>query len=299
MPMNTQFSGKWLNAAESLDIPPDDYNPQIRILSNQLQSSSYEFGIIYNPSRSKRPTSKDVQGCMLCGAVKQAVLNPDRIIHQTDNFIMTPNLYPTVKGSSIAFSRWTGSQEMPMFRTPNLKGVQVILQEYFGIARATGLQITRNSPGAGASIPEHEHCNYHDFSQAYEIAGQSYGFDASEISPTPIRGVSTMPDFPFANLVFEEDPDTITDFLAILNQKIGHHFQDQGVPHGISQGPSGILVVPAKKYVEGKGTGAGDMMGHLLCGSQQEFQDADWDYCTNRLGKTLFGKDEINLANLL
>jgi len=297
--MEFDLFSKWDRASEALEIPNEVCSPEIRIITDDLISSSYTFGLIYNPFRYERPVNFKVEGCYLCEAVNQVKNNYGRVILESDNFIVTPNLYPVARGSSIAFSKFTDSQEISMYRTSNLEGFVEVLEEYFKISRETGFQIFRNSPGAGASIPEHEHCNFHCVEYLSKLAGKKYGFEDAEIEDTCIEGVKSVFNFPFANLVFEEDSERIVCFLKKIDEKYGSRFNGRGVPYGISQGVSGILVVPVKKYIEGKGIGAGDMAGHLLCGNEREFRNAGWEYCVNRLEQTLFRKGDIDLVGLL
>ena len=48
------------------------------------------------------------------------------------------------------------------------------------ISKNTGLQLFHNSPGFGATIPNHEHLHLTNFGLAYDIAGTLYGFDCAE-----------------------------------------------------------------------------------------------------------------------
>ena len=299
--LNDDFLKSWDTGAEDLKIPQYFYEPKVRI----IKSDSFSFGLIFNPPRESRPdsktnTNKSSGTCMLCEALSEARKNTKRIIMETENFILTPNKFPTLRGSSIAYYKYSGEKSRPMYRTNNLEGLEVYLEEYLKMSRRTGLRIFHNSPGAGSSIPNHEHSNFHNFSSFYEQLGETYGFEAAEYEKLKgVNGIGKLANFPFANLVFEEDSEKIVSFLKKIQSAIGYQFGEKGVPHGLVQGKHGILFVPAKVYVEGKGTGAGDMAGHLLTSSEQEFLEADHDYCINRLGKTLFQKNEINLERFV
>jgi hypothetical protein len=299
MKLSEEFLKSWDISAEDLGVSSSSYNPRLRVIRES--SSSYSFSMILNPTRETRPvTKRDTESCMLCDSLEQSQVNRKRILMETENFILTPNKFPTLRGSSIAYLKYSGKKSRPMYRTNNLEGLEDYLEEYFKIARTTGLRMFHNSPGAGASIPIHEHSNFHNFSRFYDELGLVYGFDGAEYEKIKgVSGIGKLVNFPFANLVFEEDPERIVSFLRKLQYSIGNQFGENGVPHGLAQGKHGVLFVPAKVYLEGKGTGSGDMAGHLITSSDQEFLEADYNYGINRLGKTLFKKDEINLDKFL
>ncbi len=299
--ISNDFLKSWDIATTELGVPEHFYDVKLRI----IKGDDFSFALILNPPRESRPNFKDspspiLETCVLCNAVEETQKNKKRILMETENFIFTPNKFPTIRGSSIAYHNKLNENSKPMYRTNNLKDLEIYLKEYLEISRKTGLRIFHNSPGAGASIPNHEHSNFHNFSTFYKKLGEIYGFEGAEYEKVRgTEGIERLVNFPFTNLVFQEDPERIVSFLRKLENSIGYRFEDRGVPHGLIQGKDKILFVPAKIYIEGKGTGAGDMAGHLLTSSEQEFSEANYDSCINRLGKTLFQKEEIDIERLV
>lgn len=294
--LSPEFLTKWDKCAEIMEIAKESYTSDVRILDGL-----YPLGIIHNPQRAARPAKIEGINCLLCHSVRQSA--DGRTLYETENFIVTPNKFPTIRGSSIAMHRRACTSDIShigMYRTENLDNFESLMSEYLEVAHATGLQIFHNCPGAGASIPGHEHCNFHNFNSVYSDLNKAYGFDVARLeSLANIPEVSELQGFPFAHLVFKEEPTRIKHFLAKLHDKIGHNFKDLGVPHTITQSQGRLLVVPVKVYIEGKGTGAGDVAGHLIARSEKEFIEANYDYCIKRLGNTLFRKDELDLVSLL
>ncbi len=293
---DTEFIEKWEGAALELGIPEEFYNVKIRIISSG--KSSYSFGLILNPHRFKNYGESNEDMCNLCYVVKNAEKNDRVKIHESENYIVVPNIIPVIKSACVVIRKDIGSAEKGMYRTTNLDGLEKELNEVFGISDEFGVSLVHNSPGAGASISRHEHWHLIDYEEVYKEVGK-YGYDSAKIVESSIKGVRIMPEFPFAHLIFEEDIERIVDFLNKLHSKIGSRYSNKGVPHGLVKSIKGVLVVPAKKYVEGRGTGGGDMAGHLLCRTDEEFNSADYDYCVKRLKRTLFKKDEINLERFL
>lgn len=280
----------WDLAAEDMEIKEKAYSPEARLIEGP-----YSFAIFYNPVRNERPISGKSE-CNLCYAVQEAELSPQRVIERSMNFIVTPNKFPTMRGSSIAIN----TKHIPLYRTNDLSGFVELMDEYTEIAILTDTQMFHNSPGAGSSIPMHEHSNFHNFFSVYSRLGKAYGFAGSMLNPVKgVNGVEQIEGFPFAHTVFMADFERIEYFLKKLHKNIGSNFEGRGVPHLIAQNENKLLVVPVKVYVEGKGTGAGDVAGHILARSRNEFETADWNNCIQRLGETLFKKDELNLEHIL
>jgi len=108
-----------------------------------------------------------------------------------------------------------------------------------------------------------------------------------------------MPSFPFAHVIFDsKDSDRMTMFLKNLGKVMGKNYSEGAVPHGVCGGKHGTMIVPSKIYVE-KGIGSGDLAGHIVCKTEEEFLSADFNYCISKLEKVLFRKEEINLENFV
>lgn len=289
------FVEKWGDAAFELGVPEESYDVKVRVIRDS--ESSYSFGLILNPYRFKNCEIVDDK-CNLCYAIENAEENEDVKIYESENYIVIPNIAPVIKSASVVIRKGVGTKERGVYRTTDLNDLEKELEEVFGLSNDLRVYLVHNSPGAGASINRHEHWHVVDYGQVYKEVGR-YGFDSVEIVDSSVKGVRKMPKFPFAHLVFEEDIERIVDFLKRLHSGIGFMYGDKGVPHGLVKGEGGVLVVPAKRYVEGRGVGGGDMAGHLLCKTEREFDNADYDYCYERLDKTLFRKDKINLESFL
>jgi hypothetical protein len=132
----------------------------------------------------------------------------------------------------------------------------------------------------------------------YAMAERKLGLDAADLGSVTANTYE-IKGFPFAHLIFNfQDSERIAYFLSILGKEIGRIFPNGSVPHFICQGENGILVAPAKNYLV-KGPGAGDIAGHIVCKSEEEFSSADFSYCMNKLSSALFKRDEINLKKFL
>lgn len=302
--LKTPTLERWLAATNSDGVPSEAYAIETRIVRDNSGKSSYCFGAILNSYRFQRPQSKPGdRDCFLCEAVEDMSsedsiqnLFPEYILL---DFVVRPNKFPVTKGASVAISNGIGNNERPMYTTKDLERVATEINEFAKFAKNTGFQFFHNSPGFGASISRHEHWHLTDFGIVYDKLGSTYGFDSADRKPIKGSQVSFMPDFPFAHLIFNEgEPEKIVYLLEKLEKEIGPIFKGVGVPHTLSQGRSGILVVPAKIYKE-KGIGSGDVAGHLVFKSQDEFEKADYDSCIKKLSEVLFTKDELNLERFL
>ena len=286
-------------AADAMEIKEESYSPKARVISSK--DSSFTFNLIYNPYRESRPEFlKKSEDCPLCEGVREAKLDPRRILLATENFIVTPNKFPTLASSSIAIYNTCTNPELPMYRTTNLEGFEKVLAEYLEISQKLGISLFHNTPGAGSSIPGHEHCHFHDFSRLYNSNNSSAGLNAATVEKVKQkRGVHKIEGYPFPHLVFDKDPNRIVNFLTRLNSQFGQKYTQTGLPFLLSEFKSGVLCVPVKNYIEGKGVGSGDVAGNLLTKSPDEFEKADYAYCLNRLRSTLFEEGSLDLESLV
>lgn len=290
------FLTRWDRAAEIMEIPREAHVPSVRIIKDK---SNYSFGVIVNEHRLKKPQEK-TSDCPLCDIVataeKDSALNllPE---NKASNFIFVPNKFPFYRGSSLAISRGKKENERGIYSTKNLDGVSEEISLMLDIGKNIGLRAVHNTPGAGASIPNHEHWHFIDFDFLYQKTGEKFGFEAARYDS--LKNVLVMPDFPFAHLIFNPTKtEDITRFLFNIGKSVGCQFPNGSVPHFISQGNEGVLVAPAKNYLS-KGPGAADIAGHILCRSVEEFAKADNSYCLNRLSEALFSREEIELKKFL
>lgn len=296
---------RWHHAANAAGIPREAYNPKVKIVRDPSGKSTYSFGVILNTYRFQRyeAIETDNEKCLMCEAIQETrdepLINIDPNA-ELSGFVVRPNKFPIQEGASLAITRDIGDQHRKMYTTKTLDGLADEMTTLFTFGDETGFQVFHHSEGAGATIPNHEHWHLINSGALYTIAGEQFGFGDSDIEPLrKYSGIYIMPDFPFAHLIFNQDnPNRIVAFLHSLVNSIGNSFPNGIVPHGISQGQSGILVVPSRKYVK-KGIGSGDMAGHVLCRTKAEFTRADYEYCINTLGQTLFTKQDIDLTQFL
>lgn len=291
---------RWHELVETRGIPPEALKYKIKIVKDNSGKSDYGFGVIYNPYRSQRYNSLQNGSCPLCDVVTEISNKPSAALDYFSGFIVVPNRYPIIEGASLAISKGVKRNEKPMYTTNNLDGLADELRTLFSYADFTGFHVFHNSAGAGATIPSHEHWQLVNFGSAYDLTGEKYGFEAADYSSlTKDREIRIMSSFPFAHLIFNRnDPEKIVFFLKRLGEKLGNKFKDGSVPHGICHANSDVLIVPSRIYTE-KGIGSGDMAGHLICKTAEEFSSADFNYCSSKLGEVLFKKSELDLNTFL
>lgn len=291
---------RWSRAAEVEGIQKEAYQPDIRIVKDTSGKSGYTFGIIRNEHRFKRagaePGQPEQGSCNLCNAVQLVLENPMRNImlnHKLLDFVITPNKFPIIEGFSMAVAK----EERPMFTTKNLEGVADELAAILDFADRTGFEVFHNSPGFGATIPSHEHWHLTTFRRGYDVAGDIYGFDAAEkTSIKGFRGVGIMPEFPFAHLIFDStESSRLVNFLSRLHEGESHKYEEGSIPHIIAQGYEGLLVAPGKNYLS-RGRGSGDIAGHLVVKSEEEFSSMNFEKCFAEIDKLLFKKEDADLS---
>ena len=293
---------RWRVAAEIEGIVKEAYRPEIKIVEDSSGMSKYTFGLILNEHRFRRPGAvqeKESPNCNLCNAVALVNEEPLRDLspdYKLLDFVVTLNKFPTVEGFSMAITR----EERPMFTASNLQGITEELSAVLDFADEKGFEVFHNSPGFGATIPQHEHWHLTSFRLGYDLLGKSYGFDAAELSSSRATSeVQLMPDFPFAHLVFKrQDPERIITFLEKVQSELGGKYEGGAVPHTISRGYNGILVMIGKKYLP-RCIGSGDMAGHLPVKSREDFTSLDYESCIRKIEEVAFRKEEIDLERFL
>jgi hypothetical protein len=297
------FLERWTFAVQQVGIPQIAYNPQVKIINDT--NSNYSIGVIFNPHRFERlnPKTEEYAGCKLCAELRESSAIPSKNLapNISENFMITYNAFPHMIGSSMAIARNKESEEKAMYNTKNLSGLLLEMEEIFSIADELGLKVFHNTFGAGATIPNHEHWHLLNLNSAYDKIGNMYGFDAAEkVESKKIRGIKTMPNFPFAHLIFDsKDLEWIVHFLNNLGNNLGKNYPYDSVPHSICQGQDGILIVPNKIHKD-KCMGVVDIAGHYFgCKSQEEFESITFKEYIFKLDEILFKKEDINLERFL
>jgi hypothetical protein len=301
--LRTEVSERWNRAARVVGIAPEAHTDlRVKILENP--STDYTFGAILNPHRFQRPMKP--KECPLCEAIEFGREDPRRLLFSEGtnaNYLFIPNLFPVVQGASLALSRGTGEGEIPMFHAGTSDGRDLAgeLGEMFSFADRTGFRVYHNGDGAGASIVRHEHFPLVDFTSAYRLAGRVYGFEAATKEGIGgVGGARQMPEFPFAHIILDQqDSERIISFLHRMNEDLGPRYEKGFVPHSLSQGRQGdILVVPRKVY-SFPGTGAGDVSGHMTFKDEASFNGATYESCISFLERDVFRDSEIDLIKYL
>ena len=296
--MNEEFLDRWNIAAAIEEIPMDALFPEVRIVSDPSGKCDYTFGIIMNERRYNKSVSGDKRKCNLCDAVDFATLNPKlNLLPNEDilDFIVVPNKFPIVQGFSIAISK----EERPIYTTNDLTNFVKEFSAIKDIGSKYGLKIFHNSEGFGATIPWHEHWHLTTFSEAYKIAGATYGQDAAEKKKVKGKeGISIMPEFPFAHLIFtDNDPEKISRFLGNAHEEMGGIILRGVIPHTISEGIDGTLVVIGKGYQD-RCRSSAEVAGHIIV-NKEDYLNTDFDYCMKEIGKIIPKKEHLKLESFI
>ncbi len=262
----------------------------------------YTFGVIMNEFRYSKDTgnqSSNKRKCNLCDAVDFATLNPKlNLLPNEDilDFIVVPNKFPIVQGFSLAISK----EERPIYTTNNLTKFVKEFSAIKDIGSKYGLKIFHNSEGFGATIPWHEHWHLTTFSEAYKIAGATYGQDAAEKKKVKGKeGISIMPEFPFAHLIFtDNDPEKISRFLGNAHEEMGGNHLEGVIPHTISEGIDGTLVVIGKGYQD-RCRSSAEVAGHIIVKDKEDYLNTDFDYCMKEIGKIIPKKEHLKLESFI
>ena len=295
---------RWERYMSKINISPELYKSSVRIIKDESGTSDYTFGAVLNGYRFQRfNSSNEKDECVLCDAVISVKTVWERNLfpeYFLPGFVVVPNNFPLTRGASMAVANSVRDKERGMYKTDNINVGRLTheISNLLNFSDVSGLQIFHNSEGFGASIPRHEHWHLTDFGNLYDIAGNTYGFDAADKIKTS-KGVMKMPYFPFSHLIFDRnDPEKLVYFLNNL-KKIGGDFEKRHTPHTISQGKEGLLVTVSKNYVEKESIWSGDVAGHIFFKSREKFEEANFRTCISRLSETLFNRNELNLESLL
>ena len=303
--MNTRaylaFLESWKKAALDKGIPPESYECSVKVLQDPSGRSRYMFGLILNPNRQKRASS-GFSGCHLCRRVVEASENPVQDLtgkYQFTDMVLAINDFPHYIGSSLAIARGTGTDERPMHSTKDLDYLQRDLQQLMAFSDETGLRVIHNTLGAGETVPRHEHWHIMNWVGLYQKAGLKYGLEATDFEEVKgFSGVYSLPNFPFACIVFDRDLGRVQHFLRNLQIRLRSPLLDGSIPHAKCYAEVGLLVIPTKKDV-GRLFGSNEVAGHLFVESQAEYDSFDYRSAIEKLSQGLFGKNEINLESFL
>lgn len=297
--MNEEFLDRWNIAATIEEIPLEARFPEVRIIKDPSGKCDYTFGIIMNELRYNNNISGGKGKCNLCDAVEFATLKPQiNLLPDEDilDFIVVPNKFPIVQGFSIAITK----EERPVYTTNNLTNFVKEFLAIKDICSKYGLKVFHNSEGFGATIPWHEHWHLATFEEGYKIAGAAYGQDAAEKKKVKgKKGISIMPEFPFAHLIFtDNDPEKISRFLGNAHEKIGDNYFKGVIPHTISEGSDGSLVVIGKGY-QHRCRSSAEVAGHIIIKNKEDYLNTDFDYCMKEIGKIIPKKEHLNLEKFI
>ena len=111
-------------------------------------------------------------------------------------------------------------------------------------------------------------------------------------------GISIMPEFPFAHLIFtDSDPEKISQFLGNVNEKLMDNYLGEGIPHTISEGIDGTLVVIGKGY-QHRCRSSAEVAGHIIV-NKEDYLNTDFDYCMKEIGKIIPKKEHLKLESFI
>lgn len=299
--LNQEIADKWVTAADRMGVPQENYPTDIKIVSSP--DSDFTFGVILNERRALRPqdTTQTKINCPLCRTVNEIQDKATNISNsQIHDYVVIPNLFPVMGGHSLAVTSGMEEKEVPMYTTKNLSRFPEQMNKIFRYCSEKGFQAFQNGPGAGASIPNHEHTHLTNWEVAFSQAGVLYGFESATLESTSVGSVKRMQGFPFEHLVFPiSDVERIQSFLQKFHFTYAEKYSQGFIPHILCQGQQGILVAPFKKYVDRGSIGSGDVAGHIGFKERSEFDAATYQKCLQKLSHQMFGQGEVNLERFL
>jgi len=291
---------KWYVAARLDGVPEEAYKPGARIVT--ASDSGYSFGVIHNEYRFRRlapDNNGDLNSCNMCTAVSFAMNECEKNLFPNEkllDFIITNNKYPIHRGISLAITK----QERDMYTTRDLSPLVEELKFFLDLSERTGFELYHNSPGFGATIPNHEHWHLTNFRSFYDDIGETYGFDAAEKEQSKKTAkVSFMPEFPFAHAIFsKDDPERIIDFLSNVHRNLSTSYREGSIPHTLSEGYDGILITVGKSHLA-KSRGSGDVAGHLVFRLEEDYNNTTHEACMSEIDKLLFRREDLDLERFI
>ncbi len=294
------FLEHWVSAAELLEIPREYYSEVlVRKIHDASGKVDYPLAVVFNEGRSKRPSQgHGSTDCNLCKAINLAREDPRKNLFPEaleKNLIVTPNIFPTSPGATLFISE----TERPMYTTCEhdyLGKNGEFLAELINSINKKGLRLYHQTAGAGATITKHEHFHGSTFYRFQEQIGR-VGFDNSDLKKVS-EGVSIMPNFPFAHLVFtDNDPAKIIYSLKKMHETLPSPMTDGSIPHTLSQGYNGILLTPTKIDV-GRSMGSERAPGYFCVGSKLDYESVTYQDAMRFMSERFFPK-EIGLEKIL
>ncbi|MFA5856728.1 MAG: hypothetical protein WC867_05190 [Candidatus Pacearchaeota archaeon] len=297
--LSNGYMEKWKVAVSAMGIPEEFYsNLNVRRLDGKSKSD-YSLAVIFNPGRINRPTQNNgVVNCHMCRMANEALNEPVKNLYPNSfqDMIVTPNGFPPSIGASMIIP----IKEIPMYSTKNLTNLGENGENLARLLKFTGdngLFLYHQTFGAGATIPIHEHFHGTTLYKFQESIGE-FGFDKENLEPVKRnKGVYTMPNFPFAHLVFDkEDPLKIVNFIKNLNE-LPSPFETGEVPHTMSEGNKGILIVPTRIDVL-RSMGSERAPGYFFVGSLEDFNATTYESAMGFMKERFFSK-EISLEKLI
>lgn len=298
--------GKWKRSyIGGRAIPSTVYVPKVRIVSDETCRSNYTFGLILkSPDSPKRLIGPKMdEQCIYCETVKSIGIDWRHNLmpeFEIPGFIAVSNDHPWMRGQSIAISSEIGEAERPSYDTRSLNHLAGELHSLLSFGDVSGLGLFHDSRKFFPGESSHEHYSLWDVGVLYDIAGGIYGFDAADKIPIKgKKGVFRIPGFPFAHLVFDKnDPGRLVNFLKRLGEEYGNKCSEGFVPHTLSQGREGILVMPSKE-LNSREILRGEAAGHIAFLDCEKFETRGFDECFSRLGEVFVRDKDMNLERLV
>ena len=108
-----------------------------------------------------------------------------------------------------------------------------------------------------------------------------------------------MPEFPFAHLIFtDSDPEKISHFLGNVHEKLMDNYFGEGIPHTISEGVGGSLVVIGQGY-QHRCRSSAEVAGNIIVKNREDYLNTDFDYCMKEIEKIIPKKEHLNLEGFI
>jgi len=298
--VSSKFLERWKEGAKAMQIPEEFYSGLlVRRIEDKSGKIDYPLAVVYNPGRIKRPSQgQGTVDCHMCRMADEAETEPIKNLAPEmtkKGVIVTPNGFPPSEGAVLLISR----PEVPMYTSKDLGYLGhngEFLGELIDFTSKQGLNLYHQTVGAGATIARHEHFHGTTMYKFQEKVG-AIGFDSTELKKVS-EGVSVMPQFPLAHLVFtDNDPAKIVYFLKRMQATLPSPMTDGSIPHTMSQGNQGILITPTRIDV-GRSMGSERAPGYFFVPSREEFDSVNYEGAMQFMSDRFFSKD-IGLEKIL
>lgn len=206
---------KWMEIAERKSISIDDLAKENLVI--KTNESKIPYRLLY--TEKKRINNN---GCGLCKSIE----NPDNLIlHNLFRpYIISMNDSPVSLGHVVIVHEKHASRK---FRQDD---IECMLK----IVRKTGYRVIRDMKDVGASITDHEH-----------FQGFFNKFPVEYARRKPIsESVSTMPDYPAANIVFSCKNDSDIKKAVGLIDRLEERLE---IPYNLIVASNDVYIFPRKK----------------------------------------------------